>query len=56
MIIVSVNYCDLLICLGVDEVIDYYEIDFVVVLYDYDVVFDIVGDIDIGFKVLKVDG
>ncbi|MCI1902354.1 MAG: NADP-dependent oxidoreductase [Bifidobacteriaceae bacterium] len=41
---------------GVDEVIDYHTTDPAAVLHDYDGVFDTVGDIATGLKVLKSDG
>ncbi|WP_432540930.1 NADP-dependent oxidoreductase [Lactiplantibacillus argentoratensis] len=52
----SANHRDLLTRLGADEVIDYHETDPAAVLHDYDAVFDTVGDIDTGLKVLKADG
>ena len=50
----SANHRDLLTRLGADEVIDYHETDPAAVLHDYDAVFDTVGDIDTGLKVLKL--
>ncbi|MDV0431778.1 NADP-dependent oxidoreductase [Lactiplantibacillus sp. DA1] len=52
----SANHRNLLVDLGTDEVIDYHETNPAAVLHDYDAVFDTVGDIDTGLKVLKADG
>ncbi|WP_251898854.1 NADP-dependent oxidoreductase [Lactiplantibacillus paraplantarum] len=52
----SANHRNLLVGLGADEVIDYHETNPAAVLHDYDAVFDTVGDIDTGLKVLKADG
>ncbi|PMD72301.1 NADP-dependent oxidoreductase [Companilactobacillus nuruki] len=52
----SENHRQLLEDLGVDEVIDYHKVSAVDVLHDFDAVFDTVGDVDTGLKVLKSDG
>lgn len=52
----SPNHNALLQRLGVDEVIDYHQESPADILHDYDAVFDTVGDIDTGLKVLKADG
>ncbi|GEO70392.1 NADP-dependent oxidoreductase [Levilactobacillus acidifarinae] len=52
----SANHRELLMQLGVDQVIDYHETSPAAVLHDFDAVFDTVGDIETGLKVLKSDG
>ncbi|ERK44869.1 oxidoreductase [Levilactobacillus brevis ATCC 14869 = DSM 20054] len=52
----SENHREMLEQLGADEVIDYHQTSPAEVLHDYDAVFDTVGDIETGLKVLKADG
>lgn len=52
----SPSHTELLQSLGVDEVIDYHKTSPADILKDYDAVFDTVGDVDTGLKVLKADG
>ncbi|KRM71816.1 NADP-dependent oxidoreductase [Lacticaseibacillus brantae] len=52
----SPSHHELLKSLNIDEVIDYHKVSPADVLHDYDAVFDTVGDIDTGLKVLKADG
>lgn len=52
----SANHTEMLKKVGVDEVIDYHKVAPADILHDYDAVFDTVGDIDGGLKVLKSNG
>ena len=52
----SPSHTKLLEDLGVDQVIDYNTTSAADILHDYDAVFDTVGDIQTGLKVLKSDG
>lgn len=52
----SATHRDLLLKLGVDQVIDYHETSPADVLHNFDAVFDTVGDVATGLKVLKSDG
>ena len=52
----SENHRELLESLGADQVIDYHKESPADVLNDFDAVFDTVGDIDTGLKVLKPEG
>lgn len=52
----SANHLEMLEQVGADEVIDYHKVDPSDILHDFDDVFDTVGDIDGGLKVLKADG
>lgn len=52
----SANHAELLKQVGVDEVIDYHQTTPAEVIHDYDAVFDTVGDIAGGLKVLTPTG
>lgn len=52
----SENHRELLESLGADQVIDYHKESPADVLSDFDAVFDTVGDVDTGLKVLKPEG